>query len=1786
MKKKQLIIAIQAAFLSMAMGNVSAAPLTAEQINQLDKNSIVNVNVGDITTDLTNSFIGKVVSLSVELNTLPPQLAQFLIDHNESADPKLTAAQIATLQQVVDTAVEQAIGILTETNLDTVTINSDQLVIGDLKISSKELQKFVVKITTFADFSKMNPPVAQFLLDHQADFPSLAEKITALKALLPATTTLTPADAISKLTDWSTVKLDADQNLMIGDVKIPADLISKFIEKVNSLTATELKSISPEVAKFILAKDDPNSPKLTTAQVTTLKALLPATTTLTPAEAISKLTDWGTVKLDAEQNLMIGDVKIPTDLISKLIEKAAALTETELKLISPEVAKFILAKDDPNSPKLTTAQVTTLKALLPATTTLTPAEAISKLTDWSTVKLDAGQLMIGEVKIPAESLSKFIEKVAALTETEMKSISSEVAQFVLAKDDPNSPKLTPAQVEILKGIKPPVGDLDISSLDAQAVSKLSLEVIASLTPEQVAQFQPAALKGLTKEQAVKLTVAAISGLTKEMVGSLSLEVVAALSDEQLAALSDEAKAGMTSAQVSVLGDKAKEIFDEKQLVALFTTEKGQVTVCHVPSGNPGKANSLDISPADVEKHLSHGDSLGPCATAGGKTVAEEEVNVIEVDLSHLTAQQLSELPLETIAQLTAKQIALIPTDAMIGMTKEQVGALTEKCVSGLSSEQVLALSSESLAGFNASNIGGLNQEILLAIGFDLLKLMPAEELKLLSASTPDVIVLVAINVLETTLPPQSTNDDEDDNDNEGDDEGNNDNDKDSSQLPSGLNELLTTIGWKLQSNQLVLSPESISALSTDFLASLSAQQFEYLHPTIMAQLTTEQMSSIKEETLAQLGDDYLDQVPEEKLSEFSPEFLTKFVLQLDVKKIEKKFKKKHAKDYAKYLEKFYEKLFKPLGWKVEVKEKDGQFFIKIKPKKEAFKFVSKQFVSLIDFEPSENETQADLAEKLTSMPTTSLEGLDDDQVASIPAQEVDKLPPAAAKPVQDKKTVVQFAEQASTGNVTEDTAKKLTPEIIGKIQPEQVAKFSPVTFKLFTAMQIGSLPIVSISVMTAPMVAQITPEAVSGLKADQLSAIPPTAVAGFNAGMIANLQVTAVIGFKHPQLAFLPVEAMEGWKPETFAALDPEEVDGFNVYQLIQMLHKKPEIRKAITEDQWENLPITPDTPVLPVVEDQTATDETSGDQTATDETSGDQTATDETSGDETATDETSGNETATDETSGDETATDETSGDETATDETSGDETATDETSGDETATDETSGDQTATDETSGDQTTTDETSGETTPIEVTVDEKTGQITLPQAEIDLSEADGITPTDLEIGTVDLTTPLIIDGEELPPIVEQLEETLTDVGMPDLTVTQEDGIVNITGSGDLAGTDLAFVPDEETIVRVEEGTPAGVTQDKNGFYIIVTPNGIQMTFLPAPKNPVQLLKLAHGNQGKGKLKKKKHGAFHFPVVGYGNVAAMFNPTIMPAPKEMKPGIFIEGMSGTVVYPNGTMQMIRPAMPEMAQLQVATMTLLGLEIAFEYQANGTAKFEFNGQNFKAIPTFEVAEDKPSDTSQPVLEVTNAKEGEQIETLNEQGEPVSEELIAKATIATEEGTQELNVVKDVTTTEAGNGETTTDESVVPETENTTDTSNTSPETTSSDATNTTNSDAANTGESVVPATENTTDTSNTSPATTSSDATNTTNSDAANTGESVVPAAENTTDTSNTSPATTSSDATNTTNSDAANSSDTTKSSTGEVTNENTASTPDTTPSAASATEPTDNSENSTTTTVSE
>jgi hypothetical protein len=149
---------------------------------------------------------------------------------------------------------------------------------------------------------------------------------------------------------------------------------------------------------------------------------------------------------------------------------------------------------------------------------------------------------------------------------------------------------------------------------------------------------------------------------------------------------------------------------------------------------------------------------------------------------------------------------------------------------------------------------------------------------------------------------------------------------------------------------------------------------------------------------------------------------------------------------------------------------------------------------------------------------------------------------------------------------------------------------------------------------------------------------------------------------------------------------------------------------------------------------------------------------------------------------------------------------------------------------------------------------------------------------------------------------------------------------------------------------------------------------------------------------------KKHGGVHFGVKGKGRIAAMFSPFIDKAPEGAEPGVtYDDSGMGTVVYPDGTMQNIMPAMPEPDALNAAVQALLaqlGLTVSIEFKFNvmdGTATFTgVDGQEQQVIPNFEVtppAEETAGEAVEPSLELIDASTAE---------------------ITTEDGTQTLNIV----------------------------------------------------------------------------------------------------------------------------------------------------------------------------
>jgi hypothetical protein len=255
--------------------------------------------------------------------------------------------------------------------------------------------------------------------------------------------------------------------------------------------------------------------------------------------------------------------------------------------------------------------------------------------------------------------------------------------------------------------------------------------------------------------------------------------------------------------------------------------------------------------------------------------------------------------------------------------------------------------------------------------------------------------------------------------------------------------------------------------------------------------------------------------------------------------------------------------------------------------------------------------------------------------------------------------------------------------------------------------------------------------------------------------------------------------------------------------------------------------------------------------------------------------------------------------------------------------------------------------------------------------------------------------------------------------VPNFEFTQENGVVNVTGSGEMAGVDLALSP---TAVVKDDTAEPGLSVDDQGRYVIVTQVGLKLTFTPAPKSPVLLYKAAGCKSGKDKLKMKKHGGVHFSAGKHGHVAAMFSPFVEKAPKGMKEGVTFQGKTGLVVYADGTMQRIMPAMPEPAALDTAVQSLLaalGLQVSleFNFSIDGTATFtDVLGVEQRIEPEFDVK--VPADSTATDTTATEATDTTATDTTDSATTTVEPTLELKdsstAEITTEDGTQTLNIV----------------------------------------------------------------------------------------------------------------------------------------------------------------------------
>jgi hypothetical protein len=220
-------------------------------------------------------------------------------------------------------------------------------------------------------------------------------------------------------------------------------------------------------------------------------------------------------------------------------------------------------------------------------------------------------------------------------------------------------------------------------------------------------------------------------------------------------------------------------------------------------------------------------------------------------------------------------------------------------------------------------------------------------------------------------------------------------------------------------------------------------------------------------------------------------------------------------------------------------------------------------------------------------------------------------------------------------------------------------------------------------------------------------------------------------------------------------------------------------------------------------------------------------------------------------------------------------------------------------------------------------------------------------------------------------------------GYPQLMAEQKsDGIVQVTGSGELEGVVIALKPNGKGMMQAGSQTPAGVGVGKGGEFIVTTPEGRQISITPAPKDTCAV----SNTLGNGKpIQMAEEGEILLAVPsaeGDKPVPCMFDQFVTPAAPDLPLGLNLppggKGQ-GHFVYQDGTMQQVNPTVHKPARFIEAGLKFEGVE-GITHKIDGSLSVKFLGQPLILKPTFKIHQKPlPVDTNElpePEIEVKDA------------------------------------------------------------------------------------------------------------------------------------------------------------------------------------------------------------------
>lgn len=531
------------------------------------------------------------------------------------------------------------------------------------------------------------------------------------------------------------------------------------------------------------------------------------------------------------------------------------------------------------------------------------------------------------------------------------------------------------------------------------------------------------------------------------------------------------------------------------------------------------------------------------------------------------------------------------------------------------------------------------------------------------------------------------------------------------------------------------------------------------------------------------------------------------------------------------------------------------------------------------------------------------------------------------------KTALGVTDDTSTPSTTKPTPttdySKYTAADVVKLTLAMIAKL--------TAVDLAALPPNAVAAFTKAQIAALTPDALVGLSKDQLAALTPDAVSGFTKAQIAALNPLAVAGFTKDQLARIAVAAMAGFKAEQIAHLTATALIGFSAEQIAKITYDalggfSLEQFKNIRSDALKGLNAANigglKQEIIAVYgESLLASLDNAEIVKLTDVDIMWFVINIDIKKVVNVTNIT------------------------------------------------------------------------RVLPAGWDVDVKTGQVKVPKGQVKLPTVNTTTTTtttNVEVAPLpNLNVSLSLGGATSnsstttnTTIINQINQTLVNINFPNFTAAQdEDGVIQVKGTGDAAGTDLSFIVDDSSVEQVDDSVPEGVSLDaETGNIVLVTVTKIKVKLLPAPRHLGKLSKMV----GKGKVKIGKRGETRLELPDLGKVVVgVFDPVLQVAPTGFKVGITVGDSVVTIVYDDGMMQVMYPSVVSQTTIISARDLLPNKALfgKFKFQTNGTMLYVFENKLHRLTPSINIQVGYTVKRAAPVIQ---AVDGDTAELITEDGD----------------------------------------------------------------------------------------------------------------------------------------------------------------------------------------------------